>query len=225
MMLIIMFVCFLGRPAEFKIFTHKAGGEGIVDVTCTDEDGNPAEVKLKDNRDNTYSVSYMPLKPGKYTVTIKFNNSDIQKSPFIVPIDPYCDPSKVKADGPGLKGGKANKPAKFDIDASKAGDGGIGLTIEGPKEAKIDCDDHGDGTCSVEYFPEEDGEYTINILFADQHIPGSPFKAVISSDFDASKVIVFFHVSYTVNPLISAVSLIKKIFDLVRRCVWVIRKR
>ena len=107
---------------------------------------------------------------------------------FQVEIKPFCDPSKVRVTGAGLKGGKANKPANFDIDASKAGDGAIGLTIEGPVEADIKCDDHGDGTCSVEYLPVEDGEYTINVLFADQHVPGSPFKAIVSSDFDASKV-------------------------------------
>lgn len=107
---------------------------------------------------------------------------------FQVEIKPFCDPTKVRVTGAGLKGGKANKPANFEIDASKAGDGAIGLTIEGPVEADIKCDDHGDGTCSVEYLPVEDGEYTINVLFAEQHVPGSPFKAIVSSDFDASKV-------------------------------------
>ena len=90
--------------------------------------------------------------------------------------------------GPGLKGGKTNKPATFEIDASKAGEGGIGLTIEGPTEAEIKCDDHGDGTCSVEYLPVDDGEYIINVTFAEVHVPGSPFKAIVSSDFDVSKV-------------------------------------
>ena len=85
-------------------------------------------------------------------------------------------------------GGKVKKPAKFKIDASKAGEGGIGLTIEGPTEAEIKCDDHGDGTCSVEYMPNESGDYKINVTFADQHIPGSPFTAVIADEFDVTKV-------------------------------------
>lgn len=89
-----------------------------------------------------------------------------------------------------ILGGKCDKPAKFKIDASKAGEGGIGLTIEGPTEAQIKCDDKGDGTCDVEYLPVEDGDYKINVLFADEHIPGSPFTAVISGDFDASKVCI-----------------------------------
>lgn len=95
---------------------------------------------------------------------------------------------QVRAYGPGLQGGTVGKPAPFAIDTKGAGTGGLGLTVEGPCEAKIECQDNGDGSCSVSYLPTEPGEYAINILFADQHIPGSPFKAVVQSVFDPSKV-------------------------------------
>lgn len=95
---------------------------------------------------------------------------------------------QVRAYGPGLQGGVVGKPAPFAIDTKGAGTGGLGLTVEGPCEAKIECQDNGDGSCSVSYLPTEPGEYAINILFADQHIPGSPFKAVVQSVFDPSKV-------------------------------------
>ncbi|KTF84608.1 hypothetical protein cypCar_00011011, partial [Cyprinus carpio] len=87
-----------------------------------------------------------------------------------------------------LKGGIVGKPAPFAIDTKGAGTGGLGLTVEGPCEAKIECQDNGDGSCSVSYLPTEPGEYSINILFADAHIPGSPFKAMVQSVFDPSKV-------------------------------------
>lgn len=60
--------------------------------------------------------------------------------------------------------------------------------MEGPCEAQLECLDNGDGTCSVSYVPTEPGDYNINILFADTHIPGSPFKAHVVPCFDASKV-------------------------------------
>jgi len=63
------------------------------------------------------------------------------------------------------------------------------LTVEGPCEAKIECSDNGDGTCSVSYLPTKPGEYFVNILFEEVHIPGSPFKADIEMPFDVSKVI------------------------------------
>lgn len=38
------------------------------------------------------------------------------------------------------------------------------------------CRDNRDGSCTVEYVPTEAGDYDISIKFADQFIPGSPFK-------------------------------------------------
>lgn len=96
---------------------------------------------------------------------------------------------QVKAFGPGLKGGLVGNPAEFTIDTKGAGTGGLGLTVEGPTEAKIECSDNGDGTCSVSYLPTEPGDYLVNILFEEVHIPGSPFKADIQMPFDPSKVV------------------------------------
>lgn len=97
---------------------------------------------------------------------------------------------QVKAFGPGLKGGLVGNPAEFTIDTKGAGTGGLGLTVEGPTEAKIECSDNGDGTCSVSYLPTEPGDYLVNILFEEVHIPGSPFRADIQMPFDPTKVVV-----------------------------------
>ncbi|GCC45488.1 hypothetical protein chiPu_0029754, partial [Chiloscyllium punctatum] len=94
----------------------------------------------------------------------------------------------VKAYGSGLRGGVVGSPAPFTIDTKGAGTGGLGVTVEGPCEANIECLDNGDGTCSVSYLPTEPGDYLINILFAGAHIPSSPFKASIMASFDPSKV-------------------------------------
>lgn len=59
---------------------------------------------------------------------------------------------------------------------SGAGTGGLGLAMEGPSEVKMTCKDNRDGSCTVEYIPLETGKYDVSIKFADQHIPGSPFK-------------------------------------------------
>lgn len=102
---------------------------------------------------------------------------------------PLVFPLQVKAFGPGLKGGLVGNPAEFTIDTKGAGTGALGLTVEGPTEAKIECSDNGDGTCSVSYLPTEPGDYLVNILFGEVHIPGSPFKADIQMPFDPSKVV------------------------------------
>ena len=61
--------------------------------------------------------------------------------------------SKVRAYGPGLSQGTVNKPADFTVDTRGAGNGQLGVTVEGPSESKIDYQDNNDGSCRVTYHP------------------------------------------------------------------------
>lgn len=108
-----------------------------------------------------------------------YDGVPVPGSPFTVNARRGCDPSKVKAFGPGLERGVVNEPNIFTIETKGAGSGGLGLAIEGPSEAKMTCRDNRDGSCTVEYVPTEAGDYDISIKFADQFIPGSPFKVCI----------------------------------------------
>jgi filamin len=181
-----------GKPCEFTVFTKDAGVKNpAVTVTCVNDDTKePVDVRVKNNGDGTFKCAYFPKIAGPHTITIEFMDEPIPKSPVKVTIKPFCDPANVKCYGPGLSGGKCGKPAQFNIDATKAGEGGIDVTIEGPTETEIKYDDHGDGTCGVEYLPVEEGDYKINVLFDQHHVPGSPFTALISDEFDAGKVVI-----------------------------------
>ncbi|KAM9845887.1 filamin-C-like isoform 2-T2 [Aulostomus maculatus] len=179
----------VGKDQEFSISTCSAGGQGKLDVKITSPSRRPIPCKLESGSANElHLVKYIPPEEGPYRVDISYDGNPILGSPFTVEGIMPPDPSKVRAYGPGLQGGVVGKPAPFAIDTKGAGTGGLGLTVEGPCEAKIECQDNGDGSCSVSYLPTEPGEYAINILFADQHIPGSPFKAIVQSMFDPSKV-------------------------------------
>ncbi|KAM7367447.1 hypothetical protein PAMP_015347 [Pampus punctatissimus] len=179
----------VGNDEEFTICTHGAGGQGKLDVKIISPSRRPIPCKLESGTANeVHTVKYIPPEEGPYRVDVGYDGNPIPGSPFTVEGVMPPDPSKVRAYGPGLQGGVVGKPAPFAIDTKGAGTGGLGLTVEGPCEAKIECQDNGDGSCSVSYLPTEAGEYAINILFADQHIPGSPFKAAVQSAFDPSKV-------------------------------------
>ncbi|KAL7370523.1 hypothetical protein ABVT39_003192 [Epinephelus coioides] len=179
----------VGKDEEFTVSTRDAGGQGKLDVKITSPSRRPIPCKLETGTANeVHTVKYIPPEEGQYRVDINYDGNPVPGSPFTVEGVMPPDPSKVRAYGPGLQGGVVGKPAPFAIDTKGAGTGGLGLTVEGPCEAKIECQDNGDGSCSVSYLPTEPGEYAINILFADQHIPGSPFKAVVQSVFDPSKV-------------------------------------
>ncbi|XP_041746793.2 filamin-C-like [Coregonus clupeaformis] len=179
----------VGKDQEFYINTQGAGGQGEVAVKMTSPSGRPIPYKLDlDTANGAHSVKYIPPEEGPYKVDVSYDGNPVPGSPFAVEGVMPADPSKVRAYGPGLKGGIVGKPALFAIDTKGAGAGGLGLTVEGPCEAKIECQDNGDGTCSVSYLPTEAGEYAINILFGEQHIPGSPFKAAVKPCLDPSKV-------------------------------------
>ncbi|KAJ3602536.1 hypothetical protein NHX12_030289, partial [Muraenolepis orangiensis] len=138
----------------------------------------PCVVEPHPARANCSLVRYTPTEEGQYAVDVTYDGHPVPGSPF-----------PVKVSGPGLKGGLVGSPAAFSIDTKGAGTGGLGLTVEGPTEAKMECSDNGDGTCSVSYLPTEPGEYLVNILFEDVHVPGSPFRADVLMPFDPSLVV------------------------------------
>ncbi|CAH8522190.1 unnamed protein product [Dicrocoelium dendriticum] len=257
----------VNQPAEFTIAAKEAGGGGL---SLSVEGPSKAEIRCVENSDKTCSVSYLPLAPGKYTISIKFLDQHIPGSPFVakitgdvfnraqlnmgspnditlddfgddiasltatvrspsgredscilkrlpknrlgisftpkeigehvisvfqrgqhIPNSPFYisisqkeigDARKVRVFGPGLKGGRTNQPNHFTVDTRDAGYAGLGLSIEGPSKAEIECQDKQDGTCSVTYVPTEPGPYVINVKYADAHVPNSPFYVEIDGE-------------------------------------------
>lgn len=174
----------IGKEQDFDIITTGAG-KGKVEVSIVSPSGARMPARIEETIDG-FAAKFTLAEPGPHQVHVSFAGQPVKGTPKKVmaikdkaPV-PACQPGKVKAYGPGLKGGIANSPAEFTIDTREAGTGGLGLTIEGPCEAKIDAFDRGDGTCDVRYWPVEPGEYTINISYADKPIPGAPFKSQIN---------------------------------------------
>nr|XP_039265539.1 filamin-C-like isoform X3 [Styela clava] len=177
----------VGRPESFTVETDGAGGKGILDVAMVGPDKRPVPVRVRNSPDES-KCTFTPKEEGPHRLDVTYDGEPVPGSPFVVEALKPADAGKVKAYGPGLKHGIVDQPAQFTIDTTEAGNGALGLTVEGPSKSKIECVDNGDGTCSVSYLPLEAGDYKINVLFAEEHIPGSPFKAEIEPAFDSSKV-------------------------------------
>ncbi|KAM9327227.1 filamin-B [Gastrophryne carolinensis] len=180
----------VSKDQEFTVDTKGAGGQGKLDVKITSPSRKVITSLVEPVHGKEAStVKYIPKEEGVYSVEVSYDGHPVPGSPYTVEANLPPDPTKVKAYGPGLTGGLVGKPAEFTIDTKGAGTGGLGLTVEGPCEAKIECSDNGDGTCSVSYLPTTPGEYFVNILFEETHIPGSPFQAEIEYPFDPTKVV------------------------------------
>ncbi|CAG5977724.1 unnamed protein product [Menidia menidia] len=179
------------QEQQFSVDTTGAGGQGQLEVLVLSpgQKAVPCKVEPRPGKAAVSLVRFTPKEEGLYAVNVSYDGHPVPRSPFPMEAHLPPDPSKVKASGPGLEGGLVGNPAEFSIDTKGAGTGGLGLTVEGPTEAKIECSDNGDGTCSVSYLPTEPGDYLVNILFEGVHIPGSPFRADIQMPFDPSRVV------------------------------------
>lgn len=109
---------------------------------------------------------------GSHTVDVLVDGQPVAGSPFTVNSVKGCNPKKAKAYGPGLEKGFTNQKNTFTIETKASGVGPLGLSVEGPAEAKMICKDNRDGTYTVEYTPIEPGLYDIGIKMANKKIPG-----------------------------------------------------
>nr|CAD7457190.1 unnamed protein product [Timema tahoe] len=127
---------------------------------------------------------------GGHSTGIGFYTADLKRvrelSPSGIRCDMACELEELLVDLDSESDSELNNLIL--LYSHRAGTGGLGLSIEGPSEAKMTCKDNRDGSCSVEYIPTEPGEYDVSIRFADQHIPGSPFKVPVDKHVDASLV-------------------------------------
>ncbi|XP_046814112.1 filamin-A isoform X4 [Vespa crabro] len=186
---------YLKQPTEFTIDTRAIAkmknDEDLVSCVISNPSGGKTEKVIIPQGDGTYRVSYTPFEEGRYTIDILYDNIPVPGSPFTVNVKRDSDPSKCRAYGPGLEKGYVNKANQFTVETKEAGNGGLGLAIEGIREVKMTCKDNYNGSCSAEYIPMEPGEYDITIKFADQHIPGSPFKVQVISDSNAKNAVAY----------------------------------
>lgn len=171
---------------QFRVITHGLDKADLA-VTITSPSGHRIKAHVIPTVEG-FLVNFTPTQLGEYLLSVSFGGTPISPQPFRLQCLVGSDSRKVQASGPGLRGGILGHPATFLIDTRGAGQGGLGVTIEGPCEAAINCRDNGDGTCNVAYLPTEIGEYTINITFNESHISGSPFQAKICLEVDLKRV-------------------------------------
>uniref|UniRef100_A0A8W8M1Z0 Calponin-homology (CH) domain-containing protein n=1 Tax=Magallana gigas TaxID=29159 RepID=A0A8W8M1Z0_MAGGI len=191
----------VGAPARFTVETFSAG-KGSLEVTVLNPKGKKetCECVFNNDRNLTYSCVYVPSMEGEYKVIIKFGDREINKSPFSVKVEGAAgDPTKVTASGPGLEktGVIATKRTYFEVFTKnavpaellsdiEAGKGSIDVVILDPHGRKdtirpsISPVPGKEGTYLVEYIAMEQGLHSINIMFAGQQIPKSPYGVNVS---------------------------------------------
>ena len=184
---------FVDCTNDFDVDTSALPADVTPNIGCsikTPDGSSLKDMRVEQPRPDTAGkakVSYTPNKEGKHEVSVTCDGDPIHGSPFKVKAKKGCDPKKVKAYGPGLEKGICHEPNQFTIETRNAGKGDLGLSIEGPAEAKMTCKDNNDGSCNVDYIPTVPGKYDIYVKLEDKNIPGSPFKVPVV-DLSENKV-------------------------------------
>ena len=134
---------------------------------------------------------------GDYVVTITWSGRQIPNSPYEVNVEGFAgDASKVTASGPGLlpEGVIINRPTYFDIFAKGAGKGKPEVIILDPKGKKdsvpiqITPNETDPETYRCEYVATMLGLHSVNVFFAGNPIPESPFGVRVSPASIPTKV-------------------------------------
>uniref|UniRef100_A0A667YJB0 Filamin B, beta (actin binding protein 278) n=1 Tax=Myripristis murdjan TaxID=586833 RepID=A0A667YJB0_9TELE len=169
----------VGQVTNFKVDLTRAG-PGSLEVHVKGPDGFDVPVKQKEASEGVSVFQYEPNIVGSYMVSITWAGEHIYKSPFEVVVGPRAGPQMIRAWGPGLERGIVEMSADFVVEAIGANAGMLGFAVEGPSQARIECNDQDDGSCDVRIWPTKPGEYAVHVICDDEEIEDSPFLSYIN---------------------------------------------
>ena len=164
------------EPVSWSVDCTEAG-PGNLEAILYGSDGQKKPLTITEDEEDVYVLKYNPEVAGRYRLILKYAGNELHQSPIDVSLS---DSSKVKVTGPGLDGGKIGEEMVIEVDTSAAGEGGLAISLAGPSRAKLDCDDHHDGTATLKFTPDEPGEYKLDIKFGGEDVPGSVFRIPIN---------------------------------------------
>ncbi|XP_060517037.1 filamin-C [Cylas formicarius] len=171
----------VGREIRSWIDTRRAG-PGELTAHCS----GPRKVaycELYDHGDGTFTLNVKPQEAGRHNLTIKYAGQHVQGSPFLLRVAGTPDASKVRVYGPGIEHGVlATFQSRFICDTRGAGAGQLTVRVRGPKGAfrvEMQRESQKDRTILCKYDPTEPGDYRVEVKWAGELVPGSPFHVMI----------------------------------------------
>jgi len=196
-----------GEPARFTIQSRNKNGNPIstggapFDVEVIGPNDVLADVRVVDNRNGTYDVTYVPSVPGPYKVDVVLRNPDsplyyshIHQSPFKVEIEQGTDPNKSLVFGEGVSDNVLNtKPTSFTIQArdkngrnlDKGGDPfEVRITDPSGKDINAPIIDNHDGTYTVPYEAPNAGRHRVDVRLKGKPVANCPITVNVKEGAD-----------------------------------------
>ncbi|KAK2120923.1 hypothetical protein P7K49_002309 [Saguinus oedipus] len=184
-----------GEVGQFQVDCSSVGSAELTIEICS-EVGLPAEVYIQDHGDGTHTITYIPLCPEAYTVTIKYGSQPVPNFPSKLQVEPAVDTLSVQCYRPGIEGQGIFREAttEFSVDAwalTQTGGPHVKAHVPNPSgnltETYVqDCG--GDGTYKVEYSPYEEGVHSVDMTYDGSPVSSSPFQVPVTEGCDPSQV-------------------------------------
>ena len=173
----------VGETAGFSVNCEE-GGPGELQVDIETPSGN-LETEIEEAIPKNYNVNFTPAEPGDHVISVLWDSKNIPSSPFMCNV---TDPKQCSVSGAGLSKGSVGQPQVFSVRTDKAGSGDLTVKIDGPSgPVEPDIREVTKNVFNVTYVPKEHGPHSIDVLFADDPITGSPFVVDVVIPPDASK--------------------------------------
>ena len=176
----------LGHPVQFHISTTHAG-PGSLRFTSTGP--GRAEVKVIDKKDGVYACEFNPTVPGKYRLSIFWNEEHIKGSPY--KLNFISNRKSMVVSGMELERAdfQVGVPYIFKLDCEEAGESTPKITCRPQNAAQISLTTvegaHNRYHCEI--VPTEPGNHEISVQYKHNHILGSPFNVHFEPSSKASK--------------------------------------
>ena len=180
-------------PHRFKLHCGDVG-QGILEIITKPPSAAAVRLTPIPPSNNSYQCEIIPKEVGNHQVIVQYNGKHIMGSPFNVQFDKRGDASKCRLVESNISGQESDQEhVNFVIATDNAGRGKLTATIErsgSQTQLPVSVTQLPDNEkrFKVEFDPEEDQEYLLNIKYDNDHIHGSPFKLMFGGDAaDASQ--------------------------------------
>ena len=171
-----------GKPVAIDLNAECKAGDLDANVIHEDTDIK-YKVKVSKLKKGKFNLGFQPKQPGIYAVHVLLKKKEVPGSPYRIRVLPPPLPEAVKINNLN-NDGFVSFPTTFNVDATAAGGGDLGVRVSGPKDVK-DADlsvtpSEKQGLYDVKYIPRVQGGHQFHVSWAGKSVPGSPFHVYIS---------------------------------------------
>jgi len=158
--------------------------EVSIDPENPDSNLEVIDVKVADNEDGTYTVSYSPTVPGNFVINVLLDKQAVKGTPQNITVKEGADSQNIGNAKFLVTINTKNKAGELKTEGGDEWE----VEIKGPNEEQVVADaiDNGDGTYSAAYTLErkhneesEPSEFLVSMILNGEHIAGSPFKQLM----------------------------------------------